>query len=302
MREKLIVRLVFVIVALQLTLVSMGQIKNAKPYLAVGDIKVTMLQDAQINLPIAVLSGIENNTALELVGGNEQVLTSVNAFLVQTANHTVLVDAGIGKNNGENTGHLLEYLKSAGIDSSMVDLILITHFHFDHIGGLTSSDGKRMFPNAVVRVSKAENDFWMRDSTLMPENLSAAAVAIKAILAPYILAKAYVPFLPNEDLGDGITPLSANGHTPGHTVFAFSSKGSELWCVGDLIHFGDIQFSHPLVSIVFDSNSEMAISSRLDFFKRAALNHTIIAASHLPEILSLEIDGDAFITKIVGDR
>ena len=297
MRIKITFRYVFLtaIIVLRFTSVSMGQIKHVKHDLVVGDLKVRMLQDAQIYLQLSYLSGIEHNNAMKLVGGLDSAWTPVNAFLVQTPNHIILVDAGAGKYPGDDSGHLLEQLKDAGIDPARIDLILITHFHFDHIGGLVSPDGKRLFPNAIVRASQAENDFWMRDSSMIPENLRERAAKIKATLTPYSLAKAYLPFLPNEDLGDGIKALSANGHTPGHTVYTFSSKGNELWCIGDLIHFGTIQFKHPSVGISFDSNGQMAIASRIDFFQRAAMAHIIIAAAHLPEMVRLEKDGDAFV-------
>jgi len=134
---------------------------------------------------------------------------------------------------------------------------------------------------------------------LIPATLRERAAEIKAIMEPYRSAKAYLPFSPGEDLGDGIKALSAFGHTPGHTVYSFSSKGNELWCIGDLIHFGAIQFSHPSAGMVFDSNSNMAIASRTDFFQHAAMAHIILAAAHLKEIVTIEKNGDAYIATAV---
>jgi glyoxylase-like metal-dependent hydrolase (beta-lactamase superfamily II) len=286
-----------VIITFQFSLVTMGQ---TNPDLAVGDFKVHVLQDAQIYLQNSYLTGIEANEAKKLTGGRDSVLTPVNAFLVLTSNHTILVDAGIGKYPGEDSGHLMEQLNNAGIDPNKVDLILITHFHFDHIGGLTSPEGKKLFVNAIVRASKAESDFWMRDSSLIPEKLRERSAKIKTILSPYVSTKSYLPFLPDENLGDGIKAISANGHTPGHTVYSFSSKGKELWCIGDLIHFGLIQFEHPTVGITFDSNGQMAIASRIDFFQRAAKAHIVLAGAHLPSMVKLEKKGDAFVATPVN--
>lgn len=291
-----------VIILIQFTSVTVGQVKNAEKYLKLGDFKVYMLQDARMYLPVSILSGIEHDDAIGLVGGSDSAFTPVNAFLVQTKNHLVLVDAGIGKNPGEDSGHLLEHLKNAGIDPSRIDLILITHFHFDHIGGLITPEGKRVFPNAIIRAPQAESDFWMRDSSLVPVNMRARAAKIKAIFTPYYVANAYHPFLPGENLGDGITALPAYGHTPGHTVFAFSSKGSVLWCIGDLIHFNAIQFKHPLAGVSFDSNHQMAIDTRIDFFQRAAKDHIILAGAHLPELVRLKKNGDGFVAAPVEIR
>jgi glyoxylase-like metal-dependent hydrolase (beta-lactamase superfamily II) len=273
----------------------MGQDKQVNQKLVVGDLKIWKLQDAGIYLKLSLLSGIDLQDAMKLTGGRDSILTPVNAFLVQAPNHVILVDSGIGGKGGPNSGHLIEQMNAAGIAPSKVDLILITHFHFDHIGGLLTSDGKRLFPNAIIRAPQMESDFWLRDLSLIPAEQRTRAGQIKAALEPYILAKAYRTFHPDENLGNGIKALPAYGHTVGHTVYSFSSKGNEFWCIGDLIHFGDIQFKNPSAGVVFDTNSQMAIKERIEFFKQAAAKHVIIAGAHLPEMVHIEKAGNSFV-------
>jgi len=279
-----------------------GQTKKANQELVIGDIKVSKIQDAEIYLNLSLLSGIEHQDALQLTSGRDSIQTPVNAFLVQTPQHIILVDAGIGQSGGENSGHLAEQMKIAGVDPAQVDLILITHFHFDHIGGLLTVDGKRMFPKAIVRAPKSESDYWLVDSSKLPADQRERAKQIKATLQPYIQAGMYQTFLPNESLGDGIKTLPANGHTIGHTVYAFSSKGSDLWCIGDLIHFGDIQFTKPSVGVAFDTDSPMAIRERLNFFQQAASGNIIIAGAHLPEMVRIKKSGNSFVVVPVKTR
>lgn len=164
----------------------MGQVSPINQKLVVGGLKIQKLEDARIYLDLSLLSGIDHRDAVKLTGGRDSILTPVNAFLIQTPKHVILVDAGIGKNGEENSGHLIEQMNKVGIDPAKVDLILITHFHFDHIGGLVSPDGKRLFPNAIVRAPKTESDFWLRDLSLIPDELRARAVKIKSILEPSI--------------------------------------------------------------------------------------------------------------------
>src|SRR5216684_4013122 len=112
-------------------------------------------------------------------------------FLVNTGKQVILVDAGAGTwYGGGALGRLVDSLRSAGYAPEQVDRILITHLHSDHIGGATTQDGKRVFPNADVFVSKAESDFW-----LSPEIAAKAAKdaqpffqSAQAIAAPYIKA------------------------------------------------------------------------------------------------------------------
>jgi glyoxylase-like metal-dependent hydrolase (beta-lactamase superfamily II) len=183
------------------------------------------------------------------------------------------------------------------VDPAQVDLILITHFHFDHMGGLVKGDGTRAFPKAVVRVSQAEHDFWLSEPSKLPDRLKQNLPALKAALAPYQAAGAYRPFGPGEDLGKGIRALPAYGHTSGHTVYAFGSEGKELWCIGDLIHLEAIQFERPSVAMVYDTDSEKAVVTRKDLFRRAAESHVILGGAHLtfPGLVQLQMKGEGFV-------
>lgn len=265
--------------------------------LKIGDFKIWKLQDTQISLKTSLLKDIEPAEAQKLNGGSEVQTTPVNAFLIKTPQHVVLVDAGVGKGSGDDSGKLLEQLKTIGVDPASVDLILLTHLHFDHIGGLTSPEGIRQFPKATVRLSKAESDFWLADINSIPAGQRDRAKQIEKQLGPYIQSNALKPFNPGEKLAEGVNSMEAYGHTIGHTVYSFTSKGKEFWCIGDLIHFGNIQFKLPKVAVVFDTNSKQAIDSRIAFFNRAAENHIPIGGSHLPNMLTLEKSADSFIPK-----
>lgn len=274
---------------------AMAQADSGIQKLNVGDFKVQKLQDAEIYLNVSLLSGIEREEALKLSGGRDSLVTPVNAFLIRTGKQNILVDAGIGKNSGDNSGQLEEQLKLAGTSPADIDLVLLTHFHFDHIGGLLTADGKRFFPNAVVRASKTESDFWLKDIAQFPEDQRERAKQIRKALEPYISANAYSSFLFDEKLADGVYAIPAFGHTVGHTIYSFTSGKNMLWCIGDLIHFDAIQFEKPRAAVVFDTNGENAIQNRMIFFDRAAKDHITIAGSHLPQMLQIEKAGESYI-------
>lgn len=273
----------------------MAQSDSGIQSVTAGDYKVQKLQDAEIFLNISLLTGIEKEAALKLAGGKDSLATPVNAFLIQTGKQTILVDAGIGKNGGNNAGHLEDQLKQTGVSPADIDLVLLTHFHFDHIGGLLTADGKRFFPNAVVRASKTESDFWLKDIAQFTDDQRERAKQIRNALEPYISANAYRTFLFDEKLGDGIYAVPAFGHTIGHTIYSFTSGKNMLWCIGDLIHFDAIQFEKPRAAVVFDTNNETAIQNRLMFFDRASKEHITIAGSHLPQMLQIEKAGESYI-------
>lgn len=267
-----------------------------------GKLEVISLQDGLFQLPATLLTGIKPEAAKALLGGKEIVPTPVNAFLVRMPHQLVLVDTGVGSGAGDAGGRLPERLRAAGVDPARIDLVLITHFHMDHVGGLLKADGTRAFPNATLRVAQAEHDFWTGDPAKVPERSRKNLPVIKTILAVYQAAGAYKPFAPGEALGDGIRVLPAYGHTPGHVCYAFGSEGKELWCLGDLIHFGAVQFPHPSVAVAFDWDSSLAIAARKDLFLKAAQAHAVLAGAHLafPGLFTIEPKGEGYAAGAVN--
>src|SRR5690606_26764244 len=82
----------------------------------------------------------------------------------------VAIDAGLGPAMFEKSkGRVGQYqanLKAAGIDPKTVDVVVISHFHGDHINGLLDADGSPAFPNAQIMVPEAEWRFWTDDSNV----------------------------------------------------------------------------------------------------------------------------------------
>jgi glyoxylase-like metal-dependent hydrolase (beta-lactamase superfamily II) len=267
----------------------------------VGKMELTSLQDGEFQLPASLLKGVEPDKVKAALGGKDMADTSLNVFLVRMPDKLVLVDTGAGGDGKGPMGHLAERLQAAGVDPAKIDLILITHFHFDHTGGLVKADGSRAFPKAVVRVAQAEHDAWLGENAKVPDMFKDRLPALKAALAPYQAADAYKPFGPKDDLGKGIRAMSTNGHTGGHTSYAFNVDKKELWVVGDLIHISAVQYAQPKATMMFDSDGEKAITARSETFKKAAASGTPIAATHLPfpGVVKLKVKGDGFVASPV---
>ncbi len=261
-----------------------------------GKLEVISLQDGLFQLPASLLTGIKPEEANALLGWRDISPTPVNAFLVRMPHQLVLGDTGVGNGAGDAGGYLAERLKTAGVDPARIDLVLITHFHIDHIGGLLKADGTRAFPHAILRASQAEHDYWTGDGAKLPERAQKQLPALKAALAVYQAAGAYKPFAPGESLGEGIRVLPTYGHTPGHVCYAFRSEGQELWCLGDLIHFGAVQFPRPSVAVAFDWNPALAIAARKELFLKAAQAHAVLAGAHLafPGLFLIEPKGEGY--------
>lgn len=270
--------------------------------LRLGQIKVWAIKDGQLSLDAALLKGIEPAEARRMLGGKDAATTPVNAFLLRMPGKTVLVDSGMGKNPEADSGHLMEQLEAAGVAPSEIDLIVITHFHFDHIGGLLKADGTRAFPKAQLLVPRSEQAFWLGDPSKLPERLRERVPKLRALFAVYEGAGAFRVFEDGEDLAPGFRAVAAHGHTGGHTVYAFTSEGKELWCLGDLMHFGAVQFEKPEVGVSFDADGEKAIQIRQDLFKKAAKAKAVLAGAHLPQLVRIEVKGSGYVAVPVNPR
>ncbi len=217
----------------------------------------------------------ESNLAVPVAG-------SINAFLINTGSKLILVDSGAGSLYGDCCGHLVDNLRAAGYAPEQVDEIYLTHLHADHVGGV-APNGKMAFPNAVVRVSEADADYWLKDAneTAAPELLKSMFEGDKASLKPYIDAGRFKPFTYGEELSPGIKPIASPGHTPGHSFFDVESNGAKLLLWGDVVHVGAVQFPDPAVTVAYDSDAEMAESERLAIFADAAQKGYWIGAAHI---------------------
>ena len=255
--------------------------------LKVGELEVTSLYDGPAMFQLDWLND-ENGTRQRVESAlheNPHILDVADtAFLVNTGKQLVLVDAGSGKWFGGGTlGHLLNSMRNAGYAPEQVDRVLITHMHSDHIGGLTTQDGTRVFPNADVFVAKAESDYWLSSANAAraPKEAQPFFQAAKAISAPYIKAAKWRTFCASATAMDGVELVSLHGHTPGHTGYEFSSQGQKILFWGDTVHAQAVQLSDPDITVVFDVDHPMAAQARNQLLQSLAHEGTLIAGPHM---------------------
>jgi glyoxylase-like metal-dependent hydrolase (beta-lactamase superfamily II) len=254
--------------------------------LKVGDLEVTALFDGAavfdpqwLNGPKATMDGV-----VKALHEDPHILDVVDSgFLVNTGRQLILVDAGAGIWwGGGALGRLEGSLRSAGYTPEEVNIVLLTHLHSDHVGGLTTQDGKRVFPNADVYVAKAESDFWLSPeiAAKAPQDAQPFFQSAQAIAAPYIEAGKWHTFSGSETIVDGMQLVPLLGHTPGHTGYEFSSKGQKILFWGDIIHAQRVQLPHPEVTAVFDIDPIAALATRSQLLPELAREDVLIAGPH----------------------
>jgi glyoxylase-like metal-dependent hydrolase (beta-lactamase superfamily II) len=253
-----------------------------------GKFEITALYDGMIELDTKLL---KNTSTVELqvllarmFVGNPKMQTAVNAYLINTGSHLVLVDTGAAKLFGPSLGYVLQNMKASGYDPAQVDMVIITHLHADHVGGLNDADGKPLFPKAKILVAQEDGDYWLSQKVAdgAPKEVQPFFKMARDSAAPYLGSGQWKAFTEGSVLVPGIVAVKAHGHTPGHTAFSVESEGQKLLIWGDLVHAHAVQFARPGVSIEFDIDQKQAIATRRSIMKDVASSKVLVAGMHLP--------------------
>ncbi|MCL2097346.1 MAG: MBL fold metallo-hydrolase [Bacteroidales bacterium] len=235
----------------------------------VGDCEVSMLSEVQQSIKPELLIGATPEM-LEECAPDGTIPNAMSAYLIRMPEKIVLIDAGIGTN-------LFDNLFSLGIKPEEVDAILITHAHFDHIGGLLQ-DGKLMFPNAELYISELELEHWKNEKSQGGERARQVLKAYKGqrhTFQPVDLEDETTFLIP------GIQAIAAFGHTPGHTVYLLSSDKDKMLFWGDLTHAMAIQMPYPEVALTYDIDPATAIDRREVILNHVAKHSIPIAGIHI---------------------
>ena len=251
-----------------------------------GRFEITALSDGTHTFPVdTVMEGVAPaaiDAALAKNDLHRPVQGSINAFLVNTGTQLVLIDTGAGALYGDCCGKLLANLRAAGYAPEQVDVVLLTHLHKDHVGGVDAG-GKPAFPNAVVRAAGADADYWLSKDqrAAAPAFLTSFFDSAVASLAPYTAAGRFQPFAPGATLLPGIRAVAEPGHTPGHSGYLVEDGGRALLVWGDVVHVAAVQLDQVQATVKYDTSAPDAGATRTGLLERAARDHLLVGAAHV---------------------
>lgn len=193
-----------------------------------------------------------------------------------------LIDTGLGEFGPPGTGLLLGNLAAAGIQPDEVTSVIISHFHADHILGLSRKDGSLTFPKAEILVPQKEWDFWMDDAVMAkaPEAAQENFGLCRKVFGP--LAEKLRHYDWGQEFLPGLTAVQANGHTPGMSAIHIASDNAEMMFVADITNNPLVFVRHPEWLAMFDMDPEATIATRKRILDKAAAEALRVSFYHAP--------------------
>ncbi|QDG77907.1 MBL fold metallo-hydrolase [Labrenzia sp. PHM005] len=252
----------------------------------IGNFEVTALLDGYLSMGPELILGYDEEAASQLRKAafidTEALTGPVNAYLVNTGDKLVLIDAGTSDSLGPTVGHLGKALAAAGVTPEQIDAVLITHMHPDHLFGVLTPAGEKMFPNAELLLPEVDNAFWFDDGAMnaAPEQFKPFFLGARKSADAYKARQTL--FNPGKEILPGITAKALPGHTPGHVGFVLESNGERLIIAADVVHTLLYQTHYPEWGIAFDIDPAQAVETRKKFFDEVATDRVMFAGAHIP--------------------
>lgn len=221
---------------------------------------------------------------------------------------TVLFETGIGaffepklreRYGVQESEHvLLDSLKNAGFDHQDIDVVVLSHLHFDHAGGLLApwSEGKPpelLFPNATYVVGA---EHWQRASQPHSRDRASFIPELQQLLQDSgrleLVEGEY-----SETLGETVRFRISNGHTPGLMLAEIvgpesvngEAHGGVVFCA-DLIP--GRPWVHVPITMGYDRNAELLIDEKRAFLEDKLARNVHLFFTHDPECALAQVVRD----------
>jgi glyoxylase-like metal-dependent hydrolase (beta-lactamase superfamily II) len=257
----------------------------------VGDFEVTVVTDGRNNNPLPdtyAANAKKDEVNGALVANRypaDRAVQTYTPVVINTGSKLVVIDTGLGLGVfNQSKGALGQFrgnLIASGIEPSQVDVVLISHLHGDHYGGLIDTESKPVYPNAEVMVPEAELKFWSDESNASkaPEILKGNFANVKRVFGA--LGSKVTQHAPDKELVPGIRAVSTPGHTPAHTSHLVTSGSDKVLVQADITAGMAFLFvQHPDWQLAFDSDKQLAVQTRKKIYDMAVADKMMVQGFH----------------------
>ncbi|MBA2556400.1 MAG: MBL fold metallo-hydrolase [Chloroflexi bacterium] len=207
---------------------------------------------------------------------------ALNCLLVETPAGRVLVETGIGERMDERHREqrtvrgdpIVAALRNAGFDPRTVDVVAVSHLHFDHAGGLLAADGTRAFPRARFVAQRDEWHFALGDNPRLRASYEQEELRL---IEDWGMADAA------DDTGEvlpGVEVVRTGGHSGGHQAIVVRGRDGVVGFFGDLCMRP--WSANPRWVPSFDDFPLTSVEVKASLFAQAADEEWTVVLSHEP--------------------
>ena len=213
-----------------------------------------------------------------------RIRLGLNCLLIRTPTANILVDTGTGSKRldrfrdiyGLNGNKLLRELKKLSLTPRDIDVVVLTHLHFDHGGGCTKLDRSGnilpTFPKAQYLVQRA---CW--EEAMSPDERGKAAFVEDDYLP--LDDKGNLTLLDGDhEITPGVSSKVTNGHSKGHQIVLIEAGSERIAYTGDLI---PTAYHLPLPYIAaFDHSPNETLDQKRELIKMAVAGGWLLIFGH----------------------
>jgi glyoxylase-like metal-dependent hydrolase (beta-lactamase superfamily II) len=252
-----------------------------------GGTRVALIQAGHFRSDAGALLGVVprllwSGLVADEIDSDHRLLQALNCLLIETPSGRVLVETGIGDRIGDKGRTMRGYegpwivpaLQRAGFDPETVDVVAVSHLHFDHAGGVLKADGGRAFPRAKFIAQRAEWEIALGENPRLVASYDQPELRLIEHLGADSAADGEVEVLP------GVSVVPTGGHSAGHQGVIVRGRDRTLAFFGDLCMRP--WSANPKWVTAFDDFPLDSVAIKGELFARAADEGWTVALSHEP--------------------
>lgn len=253
-----------------------------------GGTRVALIQAGTFRTDAGAILGpvpwiLWRNLAEGELDADRRLLQALNCLLVETPAGRVLIETGIGERLDEKNTAMRRYqgtpivpaLRAAGFDPGSVDVVAMSHLHFDHAGGLLLADGSRAFPRARIVAQRQEWEIALGGNSRLVASYDQPELRLVADWGAAGWSEGDRELLP------GVSVVRTGGHSAGHQAVVVRGSGPGARA---LAFFGDLCMrpwsANPRWVTAFDDFPLDSVEAKGELFRRAVEDDWTVVLSH----------------------
>lgn len=252
-----------------------------------GGVRVALIQAGTFTSDAGTVFGpvprmIWDRLVADEINPDATLTQALNCLLVETPSGRALVETGIGTRMDERRAAqrgvrgpwVVPALAEAGFAADSVDVVAVSHLHFDHAGGLLAADGSRAFPRARIVAQQVEWDFALGTNPRLQASYEQAELRLAEEWGRAEAADGDAELLP------GVSVVRTGGHSGGHQAIVVRGRAGVVGFFGDLC-MRPWQ-ANPRWVPSFDDFPLTSVEVKASLFRQAADEGWTVVLSHEP--------------------